>query len=82
MTWNSSLVDGPIADVGGKYLLNVSNPSVPEEARAFEVQPSTPNRIFAGDAGPTFPETAFLVFLDEAEARTHLPGLWLEPPLD
>lgn len=72
MTWNLSLIDGPVyvPDVTG-YHLNVA-PEVAAGLDAWRVYPTSPQRVFAGA------ETVFLRFADEAEARDALPGYWVE----
>lgn len=62
------------------YHLNVVRSRLPAEAATFEVdpEPHTPACTFAGDergADGRFLETAFLRFVDEAEARAVLAGL-------
>lgn len=73
MTWNHSLIDGPVhvPDVTG-YHLNVA-PEIAAGLDAWRVYPTTPQQVFAGA------ETVFLRFADEAEARSVLSGYWIEP---
>lgn len=85
MSWNTSIVDGPIPIEGvSGYHLNLAPAAVPAEAVAYLVtpEPFTPARTFAGDVQAqdgTWPATAFLRFPDEATARAVLAGLWMEP---
>jgi hypothetical protein len=77
MSWNASLVDGPIAvedDVG--YHLNLAAERMTAALEPFRVRPETPERVWAGDA-PEWTATIFLRFTDEAAARAALPGLWV-----
>lgn len=84
--WDASQVDGPFAipilgepnedgarDVLGYiegYHLNVAPQCVSPEVEAFRVEPSSPERVFAGA------QTVFLRFDNEVEARTKLAAYW------
>jgi hypothetical protein len=83
MTWNASLIDGPITidaydqeQVGG-YHLNC-HPIVNRQTDtgglldAFVIMPLNPRRIWLGA------ETMFLKFADEAEAKLHLSDYWTD----
>lgn len=86
--WNASVIDGPVPiaiytapDADGRkdvighelgYHLNVAL-EVAAGLDAWRVYPTSPERVFAGA------ETVFLKFADEAEARSALPGYWMEP---
>jgi hypothetical protein len=74
MTWNLSLIDGPIPifDVTG-YHLNIAPQVYTAELEQYAVTPTVPRRVFAGA------ETVFLRFADEAEARSVLGAYWIEP---
>lgn len=75
MSWNPSLIDGPIAIDGvDGYHLNVAPECYTDDLAAFAVTPANPQRVFAGAA------TVFLRFADEAEARAALPGFWTDAP--
>lgn len=76
MSWNSSLIDGPVhvPDVTG-YHLNVA-PEIAAGLDAWRVTPRNPRRVFAGA------DTVFLRFADEAEARVALGEYWIEPGPD
>lgn len=84
MSWNTSVVDGPILIDGvAGYHLNVAPSAVPAEAAPYMVapEPVTPARTFAGDVQAqdgTWPLTAFLRFPDEETAKAVLPGLWVD----
>jgi len=71
--WNQSLIDGPVhvPDVTG-YHLNVA-PEVAAGLDAWRVEPTAPQRVFAGA------ETVFLRFADEAEAIEVLSAYWTDP---
>jgi hypothetical protein len=73
MTFNPSLIDGPVhvPDVTG-YHLNVA-PEIAAGLDAWRIEPTSPERVFAGA------ETVFLRFADEAEARSALGAYWTEP---
>jgi len=73
MTWNPSLIDGPVhvLDVTG-YHLNVA-PEIAAGLDAWRIEPTSHERVFAGA------ETVFLKFADEAEARSALGGYWIDP---
>jgi hypothetical protein len=74
MTWNPSLIDGPIPipDAAG-YHLNVAPQVYTDAMQPYVMTPSFPRRVFAGA------ETVFLRFADEAEARSALGAYWMEP---
>lgn len=89
MSWNSSLIDGPLTiytfgepdkdgvrPVNGTvlgYHLNVAPWLVTEEMSEFVQEPSTPAVTFAGGA------TGFLKFADEAEAQAVIPADYWTP---
>lgn len=72
MSWNPSLIDGPVhvPDATG-YHLNIA-PEIVAGLDAWRVYPISPKRVFAGA------ETVFLRFADETEARSALPDYWVE----
>jgi hypothetical protein len=81
MTWNASLIDGPISDADGGYLLNIAPELMASDLAAYVVTPTpvTPDRVWAGDTGPSYPATVFLRFPDEATARgTSLGAQWTD----
>jgi hypothetical protein len=89
MTWNTSLIDGPVLipilsepDAEGMqtllgyvngYHLNVAPQVYTAELAPYVVTPTLPRRVFAGA------ETVFLKFADEAEACSVLGAYWMEP---
>lgn len=76
MTWNASLIDGPIpVDGVAGYHLNVA-PEVGAGLEAYQTFPRNPRRVFAGA------DTVFLRFADEAEAHAALGAYWIEPGPD
>jgi hypothetical protein len=88
MSWNPSLIDGPLTiytfgepdadgvrEVTGTvpgYHLNVAPWLVTEEAAPYVQEPATPSCTFAGGS------TGFLKFPDEATARALLADYWIE----
>lgn len=93
MTWNPSFIDGPLTiytygppDADGimpvtgtvaGYHLNAA-PSLNSAALAPYLQaPVTPTRVWAGDT-PVW-STIFLKFASEAQARSVLPDVWIDP---
>lgn len=92
MTWNPSLIDGPltihtygppdadgIAQVIGTvpgYHLNASPQIGTVGLEPYLQTPANPRVVFAGDE-PTW-TTLFLKFLDEAEARAVLSEFWTD----
>lgn len=84
MTWNPSLIYGPVEGFETGYHLNIAKALMTPALAAFEVapDPETPAAVFAGDTldeDGAYQLTAFLLFDDETHARAQLPGLWLEP---
>ena len=92
MTWNPSLIDGPltiytygppdaegVSPVTGTvpgYHLNAA-PQVWElELELYLQTPTNPRVVFAGDGSPW--ATQFLKFADEAEAKDVLSDFWIE----
>lgn len=89
MSWNQSLIDGPITvylygepDENGVlavlgtvpgYHLNVAPWLLTDELTQYAVEPQNPQRYFAGGS------QAFLKFPDEATARELLADYWTEP---
>lgn len=67
MTWNPSIIDGPVPvlDAAG-YHVNIAPQVYAAELAPYRVTPTSPERVFAGA------ETVFLRFADEAEARAIL----------
>lgn len=63
----------PVTGYRPGYHLNVAPELITPDLAAFEVDPATPARVFAGGA------TGFLEFADEAEARAHLGTYWFDP---
>lgn len=88
MSWNRSLLDGPIdvytygePDADGVrpvtgtiegYHLNIAPHLLTEELAVYAVEPENPARIFAGGS------QAFLKFPDEATAREMLADYWTD----
>lgn len=88
MTWNTSLIDGPItvytygqpdeegySPVTGTvvgYYLNVAPQIMTEALAAYVITPTTPSRVFSGG------ETVFLKFTSETQARSALQQYWVE----
>lgn len=91
MTWNLSVIDGPILtyeflgmDEDGNpqfgdqlpaYNLNIAPQVMRPDLEQFRIEPEIPKRVFAGDPQ----DTAFLTFTDEAEAIAALAAYWTEP---
>ena len=75
MSWNASLIDGPLDIPAPGYHLNVAPSCMTSALGAFEVKPApnTPFRLFSG--APTH----FLCFASEAEARGALGAYWRDP---
>lgn len=70
--WNASVVDAwDFPDYFG-YHVNISRANVPSAAMVAAVVPDTPNVVWSQD-----PDTVFLLFADEDEARALMPGLWI-----
>lgn len=95
MSWNASLIDGPIPafkflglDAEGQptfgaqlpiYNLNVAPSVMSPELEPFVVEPTHPKRVFAGDDPDDRTLTVCLSFASEAEARTYLAAYWTDP---
>lgn len=89
MTWNASLIDGPITiytygqpdeegvrPVTGTvpgYHLNIAPEIMTNELEQFRIVPETPSQSFAGA------ETVFLKFTNEAQAKSNLAQYWSLP---
>ena len=77
MSWNPSVIDGPIdvyrddAPVPG-YHLNIAPWLMTDELATYAVEPQEPARIFAGGS------TGFLKFPDEATAKLMLADYWID----
>lgn len=97
MSWDQSMIDGPISVplfgpeqdgstpiVGYEpgYHLNICAGLLTPELEPHRVIPSSPVRTWAGDKGPTW-STIFLRFDDEAQARASSLGQhWTEEAQD
>jgi len=94
MSWNASLIDGPIPayqflglDENGLpqfgaqlpiYNLNIAAEIYTDALAPYVVEPEHPKRVFAGDDPQDRTLTVCLQFADEAEARTYLAAYWTE----
>ena len=73
MSWNSSLIDGPISIPGVTgYHLNIAPHLLTEEVEVYALVPENPQRYFAGGS------QAFLKFPDEATAKLLLADYWID----
>lgn len=74
MSWNASLIDGPIEDPNDPtgYRLNVAPSVVCDEIEPYRVSPNEKLRRFAGA------QTHRFLFPDEQTARALLGGFWIE----
>jgi len=93
MSWNTSLIDGPIPayqflgfDPNGLpifgallpiYNLNVAPQVMTAELEPFVVEPANPKRVFAGDDPTDRTLTVCLSFASETEARAKLAAYWV-----
>ena len=79
MSWNASLVDGPIPTYKqNSYDINISVSCMTSELENYVVEPSMPKRVFAGDDPENRTETVCLSFPNEATAISLIPELWIE----
>ena len=79
MSWDTSLVDGPILSYqSSTYNVNVAPQAMTPELEPFVVEPVYPKRVFAGDDPANRTMTVCLLFADEEEARAHLASYWIE----